>query len=695
VRRAPAILDAMHALPALLEVVDATVSRGVAAETLIEPLLEAIDDPDDSVVALAAVHAIACVPGHEADEALLELALEGAPGYEDHALWAARRRPPSLRLARAAARAIALGSMPGMHAQRTLVAWAAESPALVLGALEMTLREHHTDAARRHLVETIGLVPGRRARLLLERIALDGNEAVTVRRTAVSAFADRIQEGLPAAIHGLAHDGGELGSEVRRMRSQRRLVRRGLHHDPRRQFGLRVAQVHLGRAGGLATLLPQLGAALADRERIAEVITITRAETSDPQPRTSVRRGHRLERITLREGEGEAFGSGWPALVEVARAIRSAMLGGYAPDVMHLRMGDPGSFAAAAVARELRIPLVFTLAPDPHGPIAAAEMAGAIDRRTFAGVDARDALWFRSSLVERLGRQADELVLFPRPDVRARIATLTGIDVMSGPPRATVVAEGIDISRIDQAAREVASATTAPPVLSDLQAAIGRMPGERHGLPLLISVGRLHPVKGMSRLVAAYAADPDLAARANLVIVGGDLEHPSSAEAAELARIDRTLGEHPQLRRQVVLLGRRSHDEVALLLAAARSGWGALVGAGGAYACASAKEEFGLAVVEALASSLPVVAPRAGGPATYVEDGVAGVLVDTTDPVALATGARRALELSAGPTAAEHTRAVVDQRYTLARMARSLTAVYRIAAGPRTLAHAATREDKL
>jgi len=145
----------------------------------------------------------------------------------------------------------------------------------------------------------------------------------------------------------------------------------------------------------------------------------------------------------------------------------------------------------------------------------------------------------------------------------------------------------------------------------------------------------------------------------------------------------------------VVLLGRRSHDEVALLLAAARSGWGALVGAGGAYACASAKEEFGLAVVEALASSLPVVAPRAGGPATYVEDGVAGVLVDTTDPVALATGARRALELSAGPTAAEHTRAVVDQRYTLARMARSLTAVYRIAAGPRTLAHAATREDKI
>jgi glycosyltransferase involved in cell wall biosynthesis len=154
-----------------------------------------------------------------------------------------------------------------------------------------------------------------------------------------------------------------------------------------------------------------------------------------------------------------------------------------------------------------------------------------------------------------------------------------------------------------------------------------------------------------------------------------------------LARIERTLSSHPQLQQQVILLGRRSQDDVALLLAVARSGWGGLIGADGAYACASAKEEFGLAVVEALAAGLPVVAPRVGGPATYVEEGVTGVLVDTTDPVALADGARWAMDLSRRPETASRTRALVDARYTLERMARSLTAVYRIASGASTLAH--------
>jgi hypothetical protein len=33
------------------------------------------------------------------------------------------------------------------------------------------------------------------------------------------------------------------------------------------------------------------------------------------------------------------------------------------------------------VAQELRVPIVFTLAPDPHMPIVAAEEAGSLTRR--------------------------------------------------------------------------------------------------------------------------------------------------------------------------------------------------------------------------------------------------------------------------------------------------------------------------
>jgi glycosyltransferase involved in cell wall biosynthesis len=196
----------------------------------------------------------------------------------------------------------------------------------------------------------------------------------------------------------------------------------------------------------------------------------------------------------------------------------------------------------------------------------------------------------------------------------------------------------------------------------------------------------MHEVKGMSRLVQAFAVDATLAARANLVIVGGDLEQPTAAEAAELSRIKQLFDRHPGLDQRVILLGHRPNDEVSLVLAMARSGWGSHIGAGGAYACGSAKEEFGLAIIEAMAAGLPVVAPQQGGPATYVEDGVTGRLVDTSDIGALAAAIGSALDLSTDPSVAARTRSVVEARFTLERMARTLAAIYRISAGASTLA---------
>ena len=58
--------------------------------------------------------------------------------------------------------------------------------------------------------------------------------------------------------------------------------------------------------------------------------------------------------------------------------------------------------------------------------------------------------------------------------------------------------------------------------------------------------------------------------------------------------------------------------------------------------CASLKEEFGIAILEAMAAGLVVVAPDGGGPATYVDDGVTGVLADTSSPEALAAAVARA-----------------------------------------------------
>jgi glycosyltransferase involved in cell wall biosynthesis len=350
------------------------------------------------------------------------------------------------------------------------------------------------------------------------------------------------------------------------------------------------------------------------------------------------------------------------------------------------------------------MPTVFTLAPDPHAVIAEMERSGELDRASFGPADAAGALWFRARLVRHLAESAREIVLFPRSDLTARLRDLLRIDVGANPGRYHVVPEGIDPQPVRAARSEIARLMStqplaatggdagrpssplaadigAPPVRSpavieDLRAAVEALGADRRGLPLVVSVGRLADVKGMARLVEAFAAEPGLRRRANLVIVGGDLDNPTPEERAEIDRIEAVLAPHPEMAEALVMLGHRPHDDVLRVLAAAEAGLGSTIGPGGAYTCASRKEEFGLALLEALAAGLPVVAPRAGGPPSYVEEGVTGRLVDTLDKGALAAAIHDALDLAGRPGRAEHARDLVEERFTIRSMAGTLVPAY-------------------
>lgn len=705
VRRAPTILSAIRLAPQVRESAAAALRAGTHPTLLMAPLLEAIGDERDTVTAVAAIHALAEVPGRVVEGEMARLMGKAVNGFDAHVAWAARRRPASRTLIEPLTETVGRGGLAGMHAQQALARWAshdADIASAVLVALDVALRETGVTTSRRYLTEVAGLVPAPGARHLLERLATDTSEALAVRLEAIASLADRVDDRLPPSVSSLASQGDRVGEAVRQARAMQVLRRRGPRRTHTREDGLKVAQVHLGAvldaeatragmgdAGGVATLLPRLGAALGAQARIHETISIGRAlprvaATARPREQAAMD-GHRFKNVPLEEGEGATFSGAWPSLVAAERGIRAALLASGTPDVLHLRMADPGTLAASRVARELRVPTVFTLALDPHVPIAAGERRGTLDRATFGREDARAALWFRVDLVAELADGARELVLFPRPDLPRQLAALVGIDLAAGPPRHTIVAEGVDTGQADDAAAALAAGTNAA-VLGDLMRAIERLPDDRRGLPIVVSVGRLHEVKGMARIVEAFALDTSIGAGANLVLVGGDLDHPSAGEAAELARIDVLFRRHAGLSDRVILLGHRRHAEAGLVLAVARHGCGDWVAPGGAYVCGSLKEEFGLAILEAMAAGLPVVAPLNGGPATYVQPGVTGALVDTTDPRAIAAGIYEVLHLAPDPATGERARGVVTERFTLDRMARTLAAVYRIAAGASTLA---------
>ncbi|HEY6057380.1 MAG TPA: glycosyltransferase, partial [Candidatus Limnocylindrales bacterium] len=621
------------------------------------------------------------------------------------------------------------GGLASMHAQAALAQWSRADPWLVARALRRGLVRTNGGDGRRHVIETLGLVPDDLVLPDLASVAADGSETDAVRVTAIAALGDRLRAPMPRSISALAGGDDRLADAVRLAESDRALRRLdftgGRASHPIGSNGatdgraVRVAQVHLGAVldpdllhsgvgdtGGIATLLVRLGVALAGTPGIAKVVTIGRGTVRDvldvaPQPIG----GPRFASVMLEPEAGTAFGDPWPARISAERGLRRVIRVHGRPDVIHLRMADAGTLAAANVAAMLGIPTVFSLAPDPHGLIASREASGDLDRRNFGIDDTTLHMWYRVHLVGRLARQAAHIALFPRDRLIDQLRELVGIDVRATPGRFTVVPKGIDVAQIRHAAAAMASSEAvgapdhakpgvadagepggAPPrdALAYLLDRVAALPPTRHGLPIVLSVGRLNKLKGMARLAQAFASDPALRARATLVIVGGDLDDPNPAEAIELAWIGAAQAAQPDLATALVLLGHRPNGEVAQLLAAVRHGVGRLIGPDGAYACASRKEEFGLAIVEALAAGLPVVAPLAGGPATYVEEGRTGWLVDTSDPAALACGVARALDLAGRPGRAEYAAETIASRYDISGMARVMTSIYsRVAIGSR------------
>jgi D-inositol-3-phosphate glycosyltransferase len=177
--------------------------------------------------------------------------------------------------------------------------------------------------------------------------------------------------------------------------------------------------------------------------------------------------------------------------------------------------------------------------------------------------------------------------------------------------------------------------------------------------PVLLFVGRIQPLKGLSVAVGALAAlgRPD----AELVVVGG----PSGADGeAELARV---LAEAERLgvRHRIRLVPAQPHHLLSTYYRAAD-----------VVLVPSRSESFGLVALEAAACGVPVVATAVGGLLTLVDHGRTGLLVDEREPRAFASAVARVLhdpawQASLGAAAAERAR-----QYTWSTAAARLRRVY-------------------
>lgn len=142
-----------------------------------------------------------------------------------------------------------------------------------------------------------------------------------------------------------------------------------------------------------------------------------------------------------------------------------------------------------------------------------------------------------------------------------------------------------------------------------------------HG-PLVITIGRLVPWKGVEGLVRAFSAEPRLA-DVRLVVIG---------DGPELPRLE-ALVEELGAGLQVTFTGALTHDVTMRYLKAADL-----------FALNTAYEGFSHLLLEALTLGTPVVTTAVGGNPELIDDGVSGILVPYDDRKALASAIARVLE---------------------------------------------------
>ncbi|MBB0246688.1 glycosyltransferase, partial [Streptomyces alkaliphilus] len=434
-----------------------------------------------------------------------------------------------------------------------------------------------------------------------------------------------------------------------------------------------------GSGGGLGVLLEGLGDALAGCGGVARVLTPVTADHGDlhAEDRLSHRHGegHWVLRLPIdtphrpvseEMGEHRADLAWWTARV-------LARVGG-SPAVVHVRWADDGALAVAEAARRLGLRLVFTATPDPHrrlvarhsGPGAPGDPAGAEAlRQDLHRVFVADRLVARADAVVAIpgrGGGIEELVrYFPQVEDGHRGRPL------AAPP------EGIPLLRSRASDRRERRRL--------VESLFGRDPGPdaldpaARSLPLLLNVGRLHPVKQQDLLVAGWLAS-GLHRDTALVLIGGDPHRPSPAEVAVRERVTDLLARVPEAAARIALIPALPNREVRLLEEGLADQTG---GMRAHYVCSSAKEEFGLAILEAMAAGLPAAGPRVGGVPHYIRDGVNGILLDTSSVASLGAGLSRLAALSEPERRemAERGRLTVRRRYSVTATAERLAREYR------------------
>ena len=307
------------------------------------------------------------------------------------------------------------------------------------------------------------------------------------------------------------------------------------------------------------------------------------------------------------------------SLVLPLKSLVELTLRGIQPALIHSQhpvwMGD----LAAACARELGIPLIFTFHTQyeqyaQHYSPVASKLVGRLTEER----------------VSRYLKQCSH-VIAPTETIRTMIASTFGLS-----EQVTVIPTPVDLERFGAAGSgEVRSCL-------NLQ-----------GREMLLYVGRIAKEKGLDMLLSAFAVVHAQRPQTHLVLVGSG---PYEAEAMDHAS-------QADLQDAVTFVGAVPHAEIAPFFAAADL-----------FVFSSTTETQGLVLLESMAAGTPVVAVKAPGAVDVIENG--GGRLTEADSDDLARGIVQVLSQEGELERMAQDAARVVKRYSIAAATERMLAVY-------------------
>ncbi|MDX1594223.1 MAG: HAD-IIB family hydrolase [Gammaproteobacteria bacterium] len=386
---------------------------------------------------------------------------------------------------------------------------------------------------------------------------------------------------------------------------------------------IRGHQPELGRdadTGGQVKYVLELAEALAARDDVGRVDLVTRL-IEDPSvgpdyavAEEPLAHGARLVRIPCGPAGYIVKEQLWDHLDGFADNLLEWLHGQPAPpDLVHSHYADAG-YVGTLIARQLDIPLVHT-----------GHSLGRVKRRRLlAGGMEADEIETRFNMARRINGEeatlavAELIVTSTRQEIDEQYALYDGYV----PERMKVIPPGVDLGRYH------------PPGPGDeddpLRRKFDRFLNDPDK-PCVLALSRLDRRKNNVTLVEAFGASPELRARANLWLLIGTRDDPDLLDDESRLILDEILHaiDRHDLYGEIAYPKRIDGDDIPACyrLAAALDG---------VFVNPALTEPFGLTLLEAAASGLPLVSTEDGGPRDIVANCRNGELVDPLDTEAIA-----------------------------------------------------------